>query len=134
MAMYKFDPEDAKRFAREQFIKYRTVGDELVLNECPYCHSRKDRKTFAINLKTGQFQCLRASCGARGNMLTLHKDFGFDLGTDVREYERPSYSWRRFKTPEQPVESSDPAVKYLTGCRQHSGLSVLQRSRRAGVC
>jgi len=115
MAMYKFDPEDAKRFAREQFIKYKTVGDELVLNECPYCHSRKDRKTFAINLKTGQFQCLRASCGAKGNMLTLHKDFGFDLGTDVREYERPTYSWRRFKTPEQPVESSDPAVQYLTG-------------------
>ena len=115
MGVYQFDREDAKRFAREQGIRFTTKGEELILEECPYCHSRKDKRTFAINLKTGQFQCLRASCGARGNMLTLHKDFGFDLGTDVREYERPAYSWRRFKTPEQPVESSDPAVKYLTG-------------------
>lgn len=109
---YRFDPEDARRFAREQGIKAGVRGDELRFLECPYCHSRKDKNTFAINLKTGQFLCQRATCGARGNMLTLHKDFGFDLGTDVREYERPAYSWRRFRTPEA-IEPSDPAVEYL---------------------
>lgn len=115
MSLYRFSPEDARRFAREQGIKTGVRGDELTFRDCPYCHSGKDKNTFSINLKTGMFKCLRASCGARGNMLTLHKDFGFDLGTDVQEYERPAYSWRRFKTPERQIEPSDPAVVYLTG-------------------
>lgn len=115
MSIYKFDPDDAKRFAREQGIKTGTKGDELIFRTCPYCHSTKDKNTFAINLKTGMFKCMRASCGARGNMLTLHKDFGFDLGNDVREYERNAYSWRRFKTPEERIESTEPAIRYLAG-------------------
>lgn len=115
MGIYNFDPEDAMRFAREQGIRTSRKGDELIFLDCPYCHSAKDKKTFAINLKTGMFKCLRASCGASGNMLTLHRDFGFDLGNNVREYERSPYSWRRFKTPEERIESSNPAVAYLTG-------------------
>jgi len=118
MGIYKFDRADAERFFSERNLKAarQSNRDELTAVWCPYCNGDgKDKATFSINLKTGQFKCLRASCGASGNMLTLHKDFGFDLGTDVREYERPAYSWRRFKTPEEKRESSDPAIKYLTG-------------------
>ena len=115
MSIYTFRKDDAIRFAEECGIKKKIVGDELHLWECPYCHSRKDHNTFSINLQTGQFKCLRASCGAHGNMLTLHRDFNFDLGTDVSEYERPRYSWRRFKKPEKPIESDDVAIRYLTG-------------------
>lgn len=118
MGIYKFDRTDAERFFREQNLKIarQSNRDELTAVWCPYCNGGgKDKATFSINLKTGQFKCMRASCGARGNMLTLHRDFGFDLGNDVREYERSVYEWRRFNTPKENVVSSDPAVQYLTG-------------------
>lgn len=113
MSLYQFKPEDAHRFAREMGIATYVRGDELIFRKCPYCgmETRKKDK-FAINLHTGAFNCLRASCGAHGNMLTLHRDFGFDLGSDIEEYERPRYSWRRFKV-DKPFEPTDAAVKYL---------------------
>ena len=109
---YRFNPEDARRFALERGIQTKQVGNELMLKECPYCHEREGN--FAINLHTGAFNCKRASCGAKGNMLTLHRDFGFDLGKDVQEYERPAISWRRFKKPEK-ITPTDPAIAYLEG-------------------
>lgn len=115
MSLYRFDPEDAKRFGREQGIQFREYGDELQFWECPYCHRHENKGMFSINLKTGMFKCQRAQCGAHGNMLTLHRDFGFDLGADVTEYEKPKFSWRRFAKPEKPIEPTDPAVRYLGG-------------------
>lgn len=115
MSLYRFDPEDAKRFGREQGIQFREYGDELQFWECPYCHRHENKGMFSINLKTGMFKCQRAQCGAHGNMITLHRDFGFDLGTDVTEYEKPKFSWRRFAKPEKPIEPTDPAVRYLGG-------------------
>ena len=114
MSIYEFKIDDAYRFASDQHIKVSRRGDELQFKECPYCHSSKDKKTFSINIKTGMFKCLRASCNAHGNMITLHQDFGFDLGTDVAEYERPSYTWKRFKV-DKPKESTTAAIEYLKG-------------------
>ena len=108
-SLYKFKPEDAERFALEQGIRTELHGNELQFKFCPYCKQREGY--FAINLQTGAFNCKRASCGAKGNMLTLHRDFGFDLGTGVREYERPSFTWRRFKTKQ--IVPTDPAIAYL---------------------
>ena len=54
-SIYEFQPEDAERFAREIGITARRQGDELKFKICPYCKSRKDKGTFAINLKTGAF-------------------------------------------------------------------------------
>lgn len=117
MALYEFNPEDARRFASERGIATNQRGDELIFKKCPYCGMMSDKKyKFAINLKTGAFNCLRASCGARGNMITLHKDFGFDLGQNVSEYERPRETWKRFVVKE-PFVPTDPAVAYLHGKR-----------------
>lgn len=113
MELYRFDPQDAYRFADFMGIKKKPYGENLRLRECPYCH--KEEGYFAISLKTGAFNCKRASCGAKGNMITLHRDFGFDLGADVTEYEKPKFSWRRFAKPEKPIEPTDPAVSYLGG-------------------
>ena len=91
MRMYKFDPEDARRFAAEQHMKARRKGDELQFLECPYCHGRGrgNEHSFSINLITGQFKCLRSSCGVEGNMITLSRDFDFSLGLETDEYYRP---------------------------------------------
>lgn len=113
--IYEFQREDAERFAREQGIAYKTRGDELQLRYCPYCRNNTDDKnTFAINLHTGQFKCLRSTCNAHGNMLTLAKDFNFSLGRDVDEYYRRVKRFadlRRFPVPVTKPE----AVQYLEG-------------------
>ena len=113
MNIYEFDPEDAKRFGREQGIEYRSRGDELQFSRCPYCRNKTDDKnTFAINLRTGQFKCLRASCNAHGNMITLARDFGFSLGTDVDEYFNRRRRYRDLSRYPRPI-TRPPAVRYL---------------------
>lgn len=105
--------ETCLAFARQQGLTAKQRGDELVFNKCPYCGSvTTKRDKFAINIKTGAYNCMRATCGAKGNLITLHRDFGLDLGTDVQEYERPKYSWKRFKLS-KPFEPTDQAIKYL---------------------
>lgn len=111
--MYQFDKDDAYRFAREQGLKARPVGSELRFNRCPYCRSKtNDKDTFAINLETGMFKCMRSSCGAKGNMLTLHRDFGFSLGNEVNEYYDRSRAFRTFPKREKPVPK-DNALAYM---------------------
>lgn len=113
--MYEFKIEDAERFAAEQGIKVRRTQRDLIFSHCPYCgNTSRDKEKFAISLKNGQFNCFRASCGAKGNMLTLAKDFNFSLGRDADTYygigERRHY--RTFKKTE-PIEPKDAAIQYM---------------------
>ena len=113
--MYTFNKEDAARFAREQGIRTKTVGNELRFTKCPYCRNRTtDKDTFAINLETGMFKCMRSSCGAKGNMITLHKDFGFSLGSEANEYYDRTRTFRTFPKKEKPVPK-DKALEYMAG-------------------
>lgn len=115
--IYQFSLEDAERFAREKGYKGRLVRNEYVLDRCPYCQKKTEgmnSRKFSINTKTGQFNCFRASCGAKGNMLTLAKDFDFSLGREADDYygigERRHY--RVFKKTE-PIVPKDVAVEYM---------------------
>ena len=111
--MYKFKLEDAERFAAEQGIQVRTRGKELIFRSCPYCRGRStEKEKFSINTDTGQFHCFRASCGAKGNMLTLAKDFAFSLGTDTDEYYFPIKKFKSLESKDKPI-SRDEAVAYL---------------------
>lgn len=111
--IYQFHEDDAFRFAHEQGIKVSQKGDELQFRSCPYCGQATTKKyKFAINLKSGAFNCLRASCGAKGNMLTLAKDFGFSLGRDADEYYQPIRKYRDVSRYPRP-EVKSPAVKYM---------------------
>ena len=111
--MYKFNRDDARRFASEQGIRTKVVGNELRFNQCPYCKgTTKDKDTFAINLDTGMFKCMRSSCGAHGNMITLHKDFGFSLGSEANEYYDRTRLFRTFPKKEKPVPKPE-ALKYM---------------------
>lgn len=111
--MYQFDPDDAYRFAKEQGIRTRPNGGELIFSVCPYCRSTTgDKNTFAISLKNGAFNCKRSSCNAKGNMLTLAKDFNFSLGRDVDEYYLQKRRFRDLSRYPVP-DSSSNAVKYM---------------------
>ena len=78
--MYNYNPDDPLRFARHVGIDTVLRGKELIFQKCPYCGGlSNDKHTFSINVNTGQFQCFRESCLAKGNMITLAKDFDFKL-------------------------------------------------------
>lgn len=115
MGIYEFDREDAIRFGNEIGAKFRVKGDEMQFDRCPYClggHSGKDHGTFSINLKTGQFKCLRASCNAHGNMITLARDFSFSLGPEADEYYAPKKRFRNIHKKEKP-KTKPAAIAYL---------------------
>lgn len=120
MGLYQFCKEDAYRFASEMHLRTKLRGTELQLSDCPYCHgaSHKDGYSFSISTETGMFKCLRASCGAHGNMITLHKDFGFSLGNDVDEYLDHTKKYRNIHRKEKP-EVRPQAIQYL----QNRGIS-----------
>lgn len=120
MSFYEFNKDDAFRFAH--FINARTKlkGNNLIFSRCPYCNSNKDKETFAIDMRTGQFNCLRASCGVKGNMLTLSKDFNFSISEDVDRYLNRNYSNNRFKTWNKvEYRAADAVIKYMG----HRGIS-----------
>lgn len=114
MKIYEFKNEDAYRFAREQRAEAKVSGDELQFTYCPYCNGGKggkDKKTFSINLDTGQYKCLRASCGAQGNFITLSKDFDFSLGNEADRYFNSKTRFRTFKKKE--IQTKDHAVELM---------------------
>lgn len=116
--MYEFKADDAFAFARHVHAQANEHNGELFFKLCPYCNPRPTRdniKSFSINLGTGQFKCLRDSCGVRGNMLTLSKDFDFSLGGEADEYYRPQRQFRSIKTPQKPIEPKPEAIQYLVG-------------------
>lgn len=120
MSFYEFNKDDAFRFAH--FINARTKlkGNNLIFSRCPYCNSNKDKETFAIDMRTGQFNCLRASCGVKGNMLTLSKDFNFSISEDVDRYLNRNYSNNRFRTWKKvEYRAADAVIKYMG----HRGIS-----------
>lgn len=113
---YEFKEQDAFDFARHVHAETTVRNGELFFKLCPYCNPKPTRdniKTFSINLKSGQFKCLRASCGVSGNMLTLSKDFDFSLGNEIDEYYSPKKQYRKFKKPEKPINPKPEAIRYL---------------------
>ena len=116
--MYEFKQNDAYAFARFIHAQTSERNGELFFKLCPYCNpapTRDNIKSFSINLETGQFKCLRASCGASGNMVTLAKDFDFSLGNEVDEYYKPKRQFRKMKTPDKPITPKPEAITYLVG-------------------
>lgn len=111
--MYQFKKEDAFRFARERGHAYKIVGNEMRFKKCPYCkYETNDKDTFSINLETGMFKCMRSTCGAHGNMITLHKDFNFSLGNYADEYFDRSRQFRTFPRKPKP-EPKPKAIEYM---------------------
>ena len=114
---YEFNVDDAFRFASTQGIKAKEKGNEIMFDLCPYCKggssAKKDKGTFSINKNSGAFNCLRASCGVTGNMVTLSKDFDFSLGNQVDEYYKPKKQYRKLKHFKEPIKPKEPAIAYL---------------------
>lgn len=126
--LYEFKESDAWDFQRFIGISAKQRGEELQFHICPYCKGggSKDAGTFSINLRTGQFKCMRASCSVSGNMITLSKDFGFSLGTVIDTYtNQRRKSYRTFKNPVAPIQPKPTALEYL----KNRGISAATAAR-----
>lgn len=55
---------------------------------------------------------MRASCGAKGNMLTLMREFNFSLGRDVDEYYSRSQRYKNMRQYPRP-KSKPKAIEYM---------------------
>ena len=112
--LYEFNVEDVYRFANSRNIKTKNEGKNIAFDVCPYCKSEKDKYTFAISRENGKFQCMRASCKVKGNMITLAKDFNFSLSEEVDRYLLQGDYRNKFKTfPKKEIEVRDRAIEYL---------------------
>ncbi len=92
---YEFNTTDAYDLARRLSAETREKGDELTFKYCPFCHGgqHNDKYTFSVSLRTGQYNCLRGTCGEHGGFVSLAKAFNFplDFGTQApmkKEYKR----------------------------------------------
>lgn len=114
--IYQYNYSDLQRFISEYGFQVFYHRNEVSFKECPYCQGGKkhDKNTFAVNKSTGIFNCKRSSCDARGNMLTLARDFNFKLSEDVQRYYNVDNYNGRFKSfRNKHIESKDEAVEYM---------------------
>ena len=111
MDYYQFKSADAFDFIHTNRYKARQKGDELIFKYCPFCNP-SDKETFSINLTTGVYNCLRASCGAKGTFRQLAEYFNFPLPHDAQEYY--GISGTRYRTYNlKHIEIREPAARYL---------------------
>jgi twinkle protein len=86
-------------FARRHLQPFKTKGDEIVPDLCPYCTggSKKDKHTFALNVEKKTFCCLRGSCAKQGHFTQLCRDFGEEVDRDdsYEMYSRPRSTYKK---------------------------------------
>lgn len=70
--------------------QFKDKRDEILPMYCPFCKGGQhlDKYTFAINKKTGAYNCMRGSCGEVGNLFTLGKYLGVEIMKEKEEYFR----------------------------------------------
>ena len=112
---YKIKEQDVVDFANSQGIRAKRIGDECAFLYCPYCRggSSRDKWTFYVNTKTGQYECKRSSCGVKGNMITLARDFDFNLSDEFSAYYRKRPTYRNLPQPKSEIIPKPAAVSYL---------------------
>ena len=73
---------DIKEFVSKNYGEYKIKNNNIIVKVCPFCkgisnksnQAEKDNLyTFGISLETGQYNCFRGSCGARGHINQLAK-------------------------------------------------------------
>lgn len=103
---YEFKRDDVFSFASQIGADTRQKGNELEFKLCPYCGGNKnDKYTFSVNLETGAFCCLRASCGRQGHFVELARDFNYTL------VEFAPKQYRKLKQVE--IQVRNPAIEYM---------------------
>ena len=109
---YTVKQEDIYGFAAYRGIQTWLHGDELQFEYCPYCYggSGKTKKTFAINIITGMYNCKRGKCEQKGFFPKLARDFDYPIEMDSNTKRYVS-----FPQPQGRITPRESAYKYLEG-------------------
>lgn len=79
---------------------FRVKNYQVVAEYCPFCKGNShDKETFAIGLNNGAWQCLRGSCGKKGNFRQLCEYFGEQAPTG---YSLPKITQQQKKVYTKP--------------------------------
>ena len=85
--------------AEKHLGAFRVKNGQVVAEYCPMCGGHDhDRETFAIGLNNGLWQCLRGSCGKKGNFNQLCNFFGevaptgYSLPNITQQQKRKTYT------------------------------------------
>ena len=103
-------------FAEKHLGNFKVKNGQVVAEYCPICKGNNhDRETFAVGLTNGLWQCLRGSCGKKGNFTQLCNLFGEVAPTS---YSMPSMTKQEKKSynkpdPEKILQLTDECVRYL---------------------
>jgi twinkle protein len=103
--------------AEKHLGKYKIKNGQVVAEYCPICHGNNhDRETFAVGLSNGLWQCLRGSCGKKGNFTQLCNMFGET--SDTASYYLPKATKQEKKTytkpdPENIKDLTPEIIKYF---------------------
>jgi hypothetical protein len=95
--------ESPQEFLARAGIAYKSKGKEARF-DCPCCG---ESEGFNLNLRTGQWNCLRASCGETGNLYTLAVKLGlaYEVDSPGSEAEPKKRLFNAFqKRPQQDFE------------------------------
>ena len=93
----------------------KTQGSECKALYCPFCGGgkNKDRYTFAINLDTGAYNCMRGSCGEKGDAKKLLKHFGIDTDEQVPKSAPKSAHVSQETKPSRKQPLTSKGASYL---------------------
>lgn len=92
--------------AEKHLGEFRVKNGQVIAEFCPFCHGHdKDKETFAVGLNNGLWQCLRGSCGEKGNFRQLCEFFGEESPTG---YSLPKVTQQQKKVYTKP----DPSIIY----------------------
>lgn len=79
---------------------FRVKNGQVVAEYCPFCNGHDhDKETFAVGLANGLWQCLRGSCGKKGNFRQLCEHFGEQAPVG---YSLPQVTQQQKKIYEKP--------------------------------
>lgn len=79
---------------------FRVKNGQVIAEYCPFCNGNShDKETFAVGLNNGAWQCLRGSCGEKGNFRKLCEYFGEQAPTG---YSLPAVTKQQKKKYTKP--------------------------------
>lgn len=102
--------------ARQFLQPFKERGEELIAQKCPFCHGggHNDKYTFAMNIQSGTFNCMRGSCAARGSFTDLCEHFGVEPEKCHTPATAAPRKQKAYKKPEKPIEArATAAEEYL---------------------
>jgi twinkle protein len=106
-----------------QGIEYKAVvrsSGHQAIATCPFCHGDgKDKDTFAINLETGAWNCMRGKCGKHGSWYDLSSELGLQYKPlEEQFYSKPKVNYSKPQISFNPLP--DEAKKYMIETRKLS--------------